>query len=232
MKKMIALLLVLGFMLSCSACDESDTHMVSTSSNIKETMTEETISKITEVETNNITTQAISKKSQSSKPIQEIYAPYILPDGYYYESRELGERKISFLWIHQDKSCITFSQIPIFDTPMIGEEWKTETHENFSIFYLENETTCIYRFQNEKYAFELTVSNTITQEEIYLMIDSVAVKHIIDYSKIDGYNESYHYYACISCADCHEKRVKYHRGKSHYIENKFVITCEICGYTD
>ncbi len=215
MKKTIGLLLTLGTIMTCAVFGERLIPKVIASSNAEETTTE---------------TNTVFSPRQSAKLIGAVYSPSKLPSGYRFEKQDLGESNVFFLWIHKTRADITFTQKPISLASATEEGGQTIEHGSFTIAYFEKDDMHIYRWQTEEYVFELSVPLEMNREDAFTIIDSVEVKHIFDFEKPEGCTEEYHYYACVTCEDCNEKRIKNHNNSYKKIDGETVISCDNCGY--
>ncbi|MBQ7322781.1 MAG: DUF4367 domain-containing protein [Clostridia bacterium] len=108
--------------------------------------------------------------------IEEVLIPHTLPEGYELTQEQVGRYSVKMYWTNSNGSSIMFSQktISTLEHYIDNErgDYSPITIGNYEVLYHCSEGIHSYIWQNN-YAFGITSSEKLSEEQIALFIDSI-----------------------------------------------------------
>ena len=109
--------------------------------------------------------------------IEEVYELTYLPEGYFLEGKRISQICTQFKYVDESDNVIEFEQriLDKSDFTVNSETGysKMEEIEKYSIFYRYTETFHSYIWNDGKYAFELSSTQRLSNEDIELIIQGI-----------------------------------------------------------
>ncbi len=165
------------------------------------------------------------------KSIEKVYTMEDLPEGYTLLTRNREEKHVTTLW-KRENNLLIFEQDTLYKKISFGDDAQMTSfyHNGLEMLYIRYENRYRLYWKDSEYHFLLKLPDEVLLEDALRMVDSLQIKHGFDYETAHPYNEDYHYYTCIACAYCEEKRFKMHE----FVLDKEsgTYTCRLCGYPD
>lgn len=113
------------------------------------------------------------------KQIDELYTITYLPDGYSYKKEYENANMYIHIWQNSEEKAIKFIQsttLSYFYTDVESGYSYLMTHNGFEIYCKKGGYDYSYKWQTDKYCFEIVSEEELSQNDIKQMFDSVKPK--------------------------------------------------------
>lgn len=117
---------------------------------------------------------------QKSREIEEIYELTYIPDGYSLEDQTINRMMVKYLFTNSDGKWIQFIQRSLDTSSFsIDSEHSDNTIievENYTIYTRKTGNMYYYLWNDGKYAMQICSSESLSDDELLLIIDGIRIK--------------------------------------------------------
>ena len=117
---------------------------------------------------------------QESREIEEIYELTYIPDGYSLEDQTINRMMVKYLFTNSDGKWIQFIQRSLDTSSFsIDSEHSDNTIievENYTIYTRKTGNMYYYLWNDGKYAMQICSSESLSDDELLLIIDGIRIK--------------------------------------------------------